>query len=131
MKEKFRKFMAGRYGADILSRDLITLVLLMSFMNMFLKNTVLGVISTGVLLYSFYRSFSKNINKRYRENQKYLEIIKPIRKKQARLKRKWDTRKEYKYFKCEQCKKDLRVPRGEGLIEITCPHCKKKLLRRS
>ena len=114
MREKILKFMQGRYGPDIFSRDIITLVLLMSFINLFLKNKVLGILSTILLAYNFYRILSKDVNKRYRENQKYLELIKPIRNRQARFKRKWDTRKEYKYLKCEKCKKDLRVPRGKG-----------------
>ena len=36
-------------------------------------------------------------------------------------KRRFSERKEYRFYRCPVCKKELRVPRGKGKIRIKCP----------
>ena len=31
--------------------------------------------------------------------------------------------KDHKYFVCKNCHKMVRVPKGKGKIEVTCPRC--------
>ena len=40
-------------------------------------------------------------------------------------------RKTHLYFKCNNCKANLRVPKGKGKIEVTCPKCKFKMIKHS
>ena len=40
-------------------------------------------------------------------------------------------KKNYKYFKCKNCKAQLRVPKGKGKINVTCPKCKTKFSAKS
>lgn len=54
-----------------------------------------------------------------RENQQTFKDKMRIRKA-----RKADT--EHTYLKCEGCGMDLRVPRGVGTIDVTCPRCRMK-----
>ena len=45
----------------------------------------------------------------------------------------WRTLKEgrkYKFYKCPQCAVVLRLPKGAGVIEITCPKCGKKFIKK-
>ena len=35
----------------------------------------------------------------------------------------WDNRRLYHYYRCPQCRQKLRVPRGRGRIQISCPRC--------
>ena len=37
----------------------------------------------------------------------------------------------YKIFKCPDCGQKIRIPRHKGRIEITCPKCKTKFIRKS
>ncbi len=133
--EWLRKFMIGRYGVDQLSRFFIIIAFIMSIVNIFMKNPmiykILMIVSTVLLFLSIWRTFSKNIYKRAGENQKYLTMTKPISTWYIKNKNKIKNRKEYKYFKCSNCKKDLRVPRNKGKIVVTCPHCGFKMETKS
>lgn len=126
-----RKFMLGRYGVDQLNRFLLIIFIGLSVIYMFTKNIYINGISLVLLVFLYYRIFSKNISKRYEENRKFLNLVNPYRKKFnstiARLK----NIKDYKYFKCPSCDKSLRVPKGKGMIKITCPNCKTKMTRKS
>ena len=35
---------------------------------------------------------------------------------------------EYQYFFCSKCRQKLRVPKGKGKIEITCPVCRNQFI---
>lgn len=126
-----RKFMQGRYGMDILSRDLMWLTLFLVLINLFFKSTLLSMIPLMIFIIIYYRMFSKKYTKRYNENRIYanqkLKFIKKTRHSWQRLK---DFRK-YKYFNCPQCKQTLRVPRGKKEITITCSRCQTKFDGRS
>ena len=69
----------------------------------------------------YFRVFSRNINKRYAENQKFLNARYEWTVKAERRKKRFAQRKQYKFFKCPMCKQEVRVPRGHGKICITCP----------
>ncbi len=36
---------------------------------------------------------------------------------------------KYKVFKCPNCKQKVRVPKGHGKIEITCPRCRANFIK--
>ncbi len=37
----------------------------------------------------------------------------------------------YKYFNCPNCNQKVRVPKGKGKIEITCPKCRTSFIRKT
>ncbi len=37
----------------------------------------------------------------------------------------------YKYFNCPNCNQKVRVPKGKGKIEITCPKCRTTFIRKT
>ena len=117
----FYKFMYGRYGSDQLNMTLIVLSLILSLLGGFFKPLV--IISYICLVLCMYRMFSKQIYKRRNENTIFMNKTLPIQKWYKRTKNKWKYRNTHKYFKCPSCKQYLRVPKGKGKIEITCPHC--------
>ena len=123
--------MLKRYGVDMLSRFLAILALIVSVVNIFTKYTALSVISVVLLLIVTFRTFSKKIYKRAGENQKYISLTQPIRSWVNKVKSRFKNRKEYKYFKCSECKQDLRVPRNKGKIKVTCPECGYKMETKS
>ena len=40
-------------------------------------------------------------------------------------------RKTHRYYKCKSCKTVMRVPKGRGKIEITCPKCRMKVIKKT
>ena len=91
MREKFIKFMEGRYGVDAFARFTMGVAFVMIILSMFIRNRVGAAFDTiGLLaiLYTYYRMLSRDIQKRYAENQKYLSITSGIRQKFNREKNK-------------------------------------------
>lgn len=131
MKEKFIQFMQGRYGgADKLNTHLMYLLFILAVIEIFTGSKPIMVISLLLMIYIYFRIFSKNIYKRYAENQKYVQLIAPITKKVNFFKRKRQD-KTHKYYKCPTCKQVVRVPKERGKIEINCPKCHTKFIKRT
>ncbi|MGN0708200.1 MAG: hypothetical protein ACI4JC_09395 [Faecalibacterium sp.] len=131
MKEKLRRFMMGRYGTDALNQFLsvssivLLLIAIISRINLF---TWLGL---AVLIWCYYRTFSRNISKRTEENYKFYNMKESIESKFRALKGQWANRKVYHYYRCPQCRQKLRVPRGRGRIQISCPRCGTQFIKKS
>ena len=131
MRERFRRFMAGRYGTDALNQFLsivsivLLLVALLSRVNLF---TWVGM---GVLIWCYYRTFSRTIPKRTEENYKFYTLKQQLEGKVRSLKEQWANRKLYHYYRCPQCRQKLRVPRGRGRIQISCPRCGTQFIKKS
>ena len=90
-------------------------------------STTLNLIAVAVLIYSYFRIFSRNIARRQAENQKFLKITAPVRS----LFGKKSADKTHRIFSCPKCGQKMRVPMGKGKIEITCPNCRNKFIKRS
>lgn len=135
MREKIQRFMTGRYGADELSRVLSAGVLVCLVISMFASFLpVLSIfywISIVLVGYSIYRMFSKNVSKRYEENQKFLNWRYQAAVKRNRMKTRFAQRKIYRFYKCPQCSQKVRVPKGKGKICITCPKCRTEFVKKS
>ncbi|GAA6428084.1 zf-TFIIB domain-containing protein [Dielma fastidiosa] len=138
MSDRFRNFMRGRYGVDQLSNGLVFLFFILILIGILTCNTIFTWIALIPMILSYYRMFSKNFSKRYNENRIYTNLMSPVYDLLDKIKgffnrkiKRFKTRKEYKYFKCPNCKQELRVPRGRGEITVTCPKCKQSFDRKS
>lgn len=120
--QKFQQFMYGRYGGDTFSLVLLVIALVLSLIGglFFWPVTLLADV---VYIYVLFRMFSKNIPARQREYYAFLKVWEPVKKWFWFQKQKFDQRGTYKYFKCPNCKQQLRAPRGRGKIEVTCQKC--------
>ena len=131
MKQKFQQFMSGRYGADQLSRLLMVITLVVLVLSMFRPLRFLYIVAMVLLVYTYFRMFSRNVEKRYAENQKYLNWKYRLVVKKDQRKKRWAQRKTYHFYKCPNCKQTVRVPRGKGKICITCPKCRTEFVKKS
>lgn len=132
---RFAQFMQGRYGSDPFNRFLGILAIIFFIISLFFMR-VPGVrffywISIALVVYQFFRMFSRNIEARRKELDLYFKVTDKIRGFFGVQKRRWNERSEYAYFKCPQCKVQVRVPRGRGKIEITCPRCRTSFIKRT
>ena len=136
MRDKFNRFMQGRYGVDAFARFTMGVALVAIILSIFFRSgsrmgALLDTVGLLVLLYTYYRMLSRDIQKRYQENQKYLSITSGIRQKFNREKNIMQQRKDYHIYSCPNCKQKIRIPRGKGKIEIDCPKCHTKFVKRS
>lgn len=131
MRERIMRFMMGRYGADEFSRFLLVVSLVFLVINMFVRNGWFYLLAIAVLAYSYYRILSKNHSKRYRENAKYLDYKSRFMRIFNREKSYMNQRKTHHIYTCRNCRQKIRIPRGKGKIEVTCPKCGYRFVKRS
>ena len=127
--EKMQVWIYGRYGYDEFSKFLSILALICILISPCIP--LLYPISMILLIWSMFRSFSRNLGKRQKEREFYLKYTRKVKQSFKRWKNMWRDRKTHRYYKCQICKHWLRVPKGKGKIEITCPVCKYKIKRKT
>lgn len=130
-KNKMMQFMQGRYGADQMGQMLSAVSMVFLIISLFSRNQGWFLLAVIGIVYNYFRMFSKNISKRYAENQKYLTMTAGIRRKIASWKSQLAQRKIYHIYRCPGCKQKIRVPRGRGKIEIRCPKCNTRFVKKS
>lgn len=131
MREKLIRWMQGRYGLDSLGRILLGIGLVLLFISgfQFRGSFFLSILSWGILIFSYFRVFSRNIGKRYQENQLFLKKTQKIRnffKKKSSLMRE---KKTFRIYTCPSCHQKIRVPKNKGKIEVQCPKCRTKFIK--
>ncbi len=128
---QLRRFMYGRYGFDQYSRALVFIAFFVSLLAMIVRFTPLILLSYLVLIYSIFRTLSRNISKRTQENMVYYKIAGALKNKLKNLKLTLIGTKTHKYYRCSHCKQTIRVPKGKGKICITCPKCRAEFIKRT
>lgn len=137
MREKFARFMAGRYGGDELNRviSISSIVCLIASIIIRMKFNLIGSLlwaaGIALIVICYYRMFSKDIASRAAENQKFQTLRYRYAVEKQRKKERDAQKEDYKFFKCPKCKVLNRVPKGKGKIQITCPKCGKQFIRKS
>lgn len=157
------RFMAGRNGMDALGRLTWIACIALFVATAISHNFIVYLCAAALLLCSVFRMFSRNLDRRYLENQRFLKILDHTRyffrdfgwksrsfftetgrkirygtnrRQQAKKERAKERevkkaqreqlrqeKKIYRYFSCPQCGQSVRIPRGHGKVEITCPKC--------
>lgn len=149
-RDRVARFMYGRYGMDnfnkfLLYSELVCLVLGLILNIFFRWGAIFYILCIILIVYSYFRMFSRNIPKRRRENEIFLDAklkvksffkggYKNIFKKHSSRKKGSgviDYDDMFKIFRCPMCGQRIRVPKGKGRIQITCPKCKCKFIKRT
>lgn len=131
MRDKFQRFMMGRYGIDELGRFSLYFTLALLIIGLFVQSGILNALTFLCLVLLYFRMFSKNYAKRRKENDIYLKYYNKVMgffQKQKRLARE---RKVNHIYSCPNCKQKIRIPKGKGKIAITCPKCKTEFIKKS
>ena len=127
---KFRKFMYGRYGVDKLSSSIMGFAFFFFVVSLFVFPLVFRGLYYFFILWFFYRTFSKNFQKRRNELYIYERLMVKPRQFVKRQKNRWNDRNTHKYFKCK-CGSFLKVPKGKGKIEISCRICQRVMIKKT
>ncbi|MDP4093714.1 MAG: hypothetical protein Q8920_10175 [Bacillota bacterium] len=129
-------FLKGRYGIDTLTFVLLFVAV------MFVKFDYLWVLSIALLLYCIFRTFSQNRESRLKELQYFNKIFSKITRfimqavwklkvKYSNYKMRSIQKKQFAFIKCPSCKKTLRLPKGKGKLQVTCPVCKTEFFKKT
>ena len=130
-RDRFNRFMYGRYGQDDLSRFLLIVALVLLIANLLFRLPGTGMAVLLLLGYNYFRMFSRNVPARYAENQKYLQMKGRVLDFFRGRKNRAEDLKENHIYRCPKCGQKIRIPRGKGMVEITCPKCRTKFRKRS
>jgi len=125
-RERFARFMAGRYGIDRLYHFLIIICFILIVVNLFVRSIVISTLEFAVLIYATYRVLSRNVYKRQRENLAFLKLWEKPSEFFKLLKCKFRDRKTHVYKKCPACKNNLRLPKQKGKHTVVCPCCRNR-----
>lgn len=131
MREKFYRFMQGRYGTDDFYKFLFLVALICIVLNWFIKSSALSFVTTLILVYAMYRVLSRNHSARYTENQKYLNATAKFRYWFDQQKKLMEERKYHHIYTCPKCRQKIRIPKGKGKIMVRCPKCHYEFQKRS
>ena len=161
--DAWRRFMTGRYGSDQFSRFTLLMAFVMLVLNLFFrtKTSVFYWLVWILIIYTYFRMFSRNIQKRYDDNTRFLQLKEKVlgklrggrgagagdsvkdsyryyqnaydnaRTGAGKPNGAMRSDREHRIFRCPKCDQRVRVPRGRGRIEITCPRCAHKFIKRS
>ena len=147
LRYRFANFMYGRYGSDALSRFMSAAVLVFLILSWITRLRLLNTVALVLLVLIYMRMFSKNIQARYKENQKFLAVKNRIARAFGdpkntfsksgfdRIREKWSRsvaeHKAYHIYRCPACGQKIRIPRGKGHIMVTCPKCRREFAKNS
>lgn len=123
---KIIKFLYGRYGIDDLYKLFIFFYFLLFVINIFVKSNIISYIEILLIFIILFRSLSKNIRQRKKENDFYLNIKNIISKKFKLFKTIIEERNSKLYKRCPKCKNMLRLPLKKGTHTVKCPTCSNK-----
>jgi DNA-directed RNA polymerase subunit RPC12/RpoP len=121
-KEKIANFFKSRYGIDDLGKTIFLVSAILYTVAVLIQNSVLAFLGmTGFLIFLI-RAFSGDRWARSEENVKYRSYIKLWTLR-------YENRKTARIYRCERCGRYIRVPKGKGKIQISCPGCGNKMIR--
>lgn len=128
------RFFEGIYGFDGLSCGLILLGVVMNLIMGLVPSKAVNqcsVLSFLPLLICILRVLSHNHERRRRENQRFIAMIRPLCESMIRRGEEREEAKLFRFFKCPACGQKLRVPKGKGRVEITCPKCGERFIKKA
>lgn len=131
MKERMQRFMVGRYGNDQLNQFIFIVAIISMVLEIITRQSLFYTLTLVLLILAYVRVFSRNINKRYEENMKFLQKKDAILNKFRKQKYYAAQRRNFHIYTCPQCKQKIRIPKGKGKISITCPKCRTSFIKKS
>ena len=129
--QRIAAFMNGRTGFDQLSLACLIGSIALQFIASLTGIPLLMLLSLAAYGYSLFRIFSRRSYKRQQENEKFCAWWANLKTKTIQFCKRLKLSRQYKYFKCPQCKALLRMSRGAGEKEICCPKCQNRFKQKS
>lgn len=130
LSQRYMTFMQGRYGNDEFNIFLVVSSVVLMILSRVRYLWFLYPIAICMLIYCIWRTCSRDIAKRYNERQWFLKKKNSFMYWYGIKRDAWNNRRTHRYFRCKKCRASIRVPKGVGKIEITCPKCRNKFIKK-
>lgn len=131
MFNRLHAFMAGRNGIDRLAGFYIIVAVILNIVARTFFLIPLAVVSVVFIILAALRILSRNIAKRQEENYRFVRIWGDLIQGLHGW-RDWRRQsREYRFYNCPECKSRLRVARGKGKVQITCPRCGRRFTKKT
>ena len=103
MKEKFQRFMIGRYGVDELGKYSLYLTIALLILGLFVRSRFLNGVTFLIVLLLYFRMFSKNYAQRRKENDLFLKYKNQVVLFFNKEKRMMQDRVKFHIYTCPSC----------------------------
>lgn len=136
-REDMKEVMSRRCGLDELNNFIMLIAFIYIVTAMFTQKRLFVLMGAVFVVLCYFRVFSKNLEKRRKENAFYMNymggVVKLVKHWKLCLKMKIKTiqDKEYAYFVCNTCGQIVRVPKGKNKVNIRCPKCNMTFIKRT
>ena len=125
-REKLFRFFYGRYGTDELYYALFVLCIVLFIAAALTRSFIVSVLQLVPLFFMVFRSFSRNIPARRRENEVFLRFYNPVKSWFVLQKDRIRDRKTARYRVCPACRAMIKLPVKKGKHTVPCPKCGKR-----
>lgn len=122
VRNALARFMYGRNGTDQLGLFTLGVYLLVWLLQVITGWDILALVEYVLLFVILYRMLSRKLDRRRAENTKFLQAIQPARKRIRSFRNRMQD-KDHRYFRCPNCRQQMRVPKGKGRITVHCRSC--------
>ena len=120
---------------DQLGQFMVWTVLALIIINLLVRpplpSRIIDTLEMAGLVVMYFRMFSRNIGKRYQENQAFLRLRFYVTEYWNKVKFGFAEGRRYRIFKCPGCSQKIRIPRGHGKVSIHCPKCGMDFIKKS
>lgn len=126
MLGKIKRYLRKSHGLDRLSQHLYYLSITIFVFSLFTTSQFLRALALIGLFISLFRTLSQKHYQRAKENNLYTKYYNRVL---ARVKvfflniRHFKT---HKYIVCKSCNQQLRIPKKQGEVRVTCPRCRNR-----
>ena len=123
MRDRFNRFMQGRYGTDQLSRFLGLAAFVLIVLSIFtarwrIVSSLLDAMGLAALLICYFRMFSRDIAKRSEENRKFLNFSDSLKDRFGREKYYMNERKTNHIYSLDLPMEPLEFTKLQIMVKI-------------
>lgn len=136
-RQDMKEAMKRRCGLDELNNFIMLIAFIYVVAALFTNSWQFILVGAILVVICYLRVFSKNLEKRKKENAIYMRymggVVEYVNYIKLCLKMRFKTMKdsEYYYFVCSSCRQIVRLPKGKNKISVRCPKCSKTFVKRT
>ncbi len=130
MRTRLNMFMLGRNGVDFLNKHLFRIAAIIAGLNLLFLGRI-GSVPFLIAGYALFRTLSRNLPMRQAEDMVARAKYDRAKEKISGALHRAKQIRDFRFFSCPGCSSYLRVPRGKGRIQVTCPRCGHRFDRKS
>ena len=122
-RDRLLRFSLGRYGVDQLYFGLFALWIILMIVGWCTRIPLFNALGLIPAFFMVFRSFSRNIPARRKENGVFLRFWNPVRSWFVLQRDRIRDRKTTRYRVCPACHAMIRLPVRKGKHTVPCPKC--------